>query len=122
MSTPNPPAIRPSRSALGWQSKAVLLAFVPLVGTWTFLEISEAWPDAILWQAIGISLGFAALVFLLRAATLGAAITGAIFTAALYLETPGLRTALWPLLALFLLTFVATRFGRRRKEALGTAE
>lgn len=43
-------------------------------------------------------------------------------TCALCLQTPGWRTALWPLLALFLLTHAATRFGRARKEQLGIAE
>jgi uncharacterized protein (TIGR00297 family) len=76
----------------------------------------------VLWWTAAISVALAAVVLLTRAATLGAALTGGIFAAALYLQTPGLRTALWPLLALFLLTYAATRFGRRRKEALGTAE
>lgn len=107
-----------------WQSQLVLLATIPLVGVWVTLAAGDAWRahDPALWQALGLSLGFAALVYLLRAATLGAAITGALITAALCLQTPGWHTALWPLLALFVLTFGATKFGRRRKEALGTAE
>lgn len=114
----------PRASALRWQSQAVLLVFVPIAGTWITLTAGEAWPlhPAVVMQAAAISVGFAALGFFMRAATLGAAITGGIFTAALYLETPGWHTALWPLLALYLLTWGATRFGRRRKEALGTAE
>lgn len=116
-STQNP---RPLR----WQSQAVLLAFVPLVAIWIVFQAQQDWfvPDPVLLQAALISIPFAAVVFLLRAATPGAALTGGLFTAALYLQTPGLHTALWPLLALFLLTFAATKFGRRRKEALGTAE
>ena len=111
---------------LRWQSQAVLLATVPIVGCWAALAIlsvisapSMAW---IAWAALGISIGFAALVFVMRAATLGAAITGGIFTCALALQTPGWHTALWPLLALFLLTYAATRYGRARKEQLGIAE
>jgi len=115
-----------SRRAAGlrWQSQAVLLVFVPVLATWVLLTAVQAWGGArgLVLQALGISAGFAALVFALRAATLGAALTGGLFTAVLYLATPGWYTALWPLLALFLLTWGATRFGRKRKEALGTAE
>lgn len=115
---------RSGPAALRWQSQAVLLLLVPFPAVWLTLAAGEAWTmrNSIVWQAAIISVGFAALVYLLRAATLGAALTGGIFTAALYLLTPGWHTALWPLLALFLLTFAATRFGRRRKETLGTAE
>lgn len=111
-------------AALRWQSQAVLLATVPVAGTWATLEAGQAWQahSAIVWQAVGISLAFAGLAWAVRAATLGAAVTGFIFTAAIYLQTPGWHTALWPLFALFLLTFGATRFGRGRKEALGIAE
>ncbi|MGC2636966.1 MAG: DUF92 domain-containing protein [Acidobacteriaceae bacterium] len=112
------------RSALHWQSQAVLLVFVPVAGTWLTLTVCQAWADsrATVLQAICISVAFAGLVFAMRAATLGAALTGGLFTAALSMETPGWRSALWPLMALFLLTWAATRFGRRRKQALGTAE
>ncbi|HTW47308.1 MAG TPA: DUF92 domain-containing protein [Acidobacteriaceae bacterium] len=113
-----------SSAALRWQSQAVLLATVPIAGTWVTLAAGQDWQihDPVLWQTAGISVAFAALVYVLRAATLGAAITGGIFTAAIYLQTPGWRTALWPLLALFLLTYATTRYGRGRKEALGIAE
>lgn len=111
-------------AGLRWQSQAVLLATVPVAGTWVALTAGPMWRlhDPVLWWAAGISIAFAALVFAMRAATLGAAITGGIFTAAIDLQTPGWRTGLWPLLALFLLTHAATRYGRRRKEALGIAE
>src|SRR5580704_2830114 len=91
------------RRALGgglrWQSQLVLLAIVPVTATWVMLAAGTEWPANPMecWQTAGISVGFAALVFAMRAATLGAAITGGIFTAALYLQTPGWRTALWPL-------------------------
>jgi uncharacterized protein (TIGR00297 family) len=118
-------AVPRSRSAvLRWQSQAVLLATVPFIGTWVMLQAGHAWQahDPVVWQAVGISIAFAALVYVMRAATPGAALTGGLFTAALYLRTPGWRTALWPLLALFLLTHAATRYGRHRKETLGIAE
>jgi uncharacterized protein (TIGR00297 family) len=115
---------RTGPSALRWQSQAVLLAIVPVAAIWVTLEGGQAWAarSLVLWFATVISVVLAALVFSTRAATPGAAITGGIFTAALYLQTPGFHTALWPLLALLLLTFGATRFGRHRKEALGVAE
>jgi uncharacterized protein (TIGR00297 family) len=109
--------------ALRWQSQAVLLAFIPVAAIWLTLAAGSAsLPSRVVWLAAAISIAFAALVWCLRAATLGGALTGGIVAAALFLRTPGWRTALWPLLALVLLTFVATRFGRRRKEALGVAE
>ena len=124
MTEPNSEHRRAGPAALRWQSQAVLLAFVPVAAIWVTLECGTEWSarPSVVWSAAIISMVLAALVHLTRAATLGAAITGAIFTAAFYLQTPGLHTALWPLLALLVLTFGATRFGRHRKEALGIAE
>ncbi|MFY9748385.1 MAG: DUF92 domain-containing protein [Acidobacteriaceae bacterium] len=124
MTEPNSEHRRAGPAALRWQSQAVLLAFVPVAAIWVTLEGGTEWSarPSVVWSAAIISMVLAALVHLTRAATLGAAITGAIFTAAFYLQTPGLHTALWPLLALLVLTFGATRFGRHRKEALGIAE
>jgi uncharacterized protein (TIGR00297 family) len=115
---------RPHPSALRWQSQAVLLVFLPVAAVWVTMEAGQFWyaQDAAIFLGAAISVALAALVLITRAATPAAALTGAVFTAALWLQTPGLHTALWPLLALLLLTFSATRFGRRRKELLGTAE
>lgn len=83
-------------------------------------------PAAAVW-AIGLSaiLGFA--TYTLRAATLGAALTGAAINASLMYSTSTYqyefwRTAVIPVLAVFLLAFTATRTGRIKKERLGTAE
>jgi uncharacterized protein (TIGR00297 family) len=115
---------RPRQSKLHWQSQAVLLLLVPITAVWVTLQAGQLWfvraPE--LWQGAAISIVLAALVLVTRAATSGAALTGGVFTAALWLQTPGLHTALWPLLALLVLTFSATRFGRHRKEAMGIAE
>jgi len=78
------------------------------------------------WVALGVSAGFALLVWLLRAATVPAAVVGGIICWNVLLRQ-GIgvgweATAMPPLLALFLLTFAATRFKRSRKEAMGTAE
>ena len=78
------------------------------------------------WGAVGVSLGFATTVWLLRAATAPAATMGGLICLNVLLRQQlGIsweRTAMPALLALFLLTFAATRFGRSRKEAMGTAE
>lgn len=124
MAVESNPRYHSKPGSLRWQSQAVLLAFVPLNAVWVTLVLGTAWNtrNPILWQAAALSIGFAIVVFLVRAATAGAVFTGTVFTASIYLQTPGWTTGLWPLLALFLLTFAATRFGKKRKEALGTAE
>ena len=83
-------------------------------------------PAVVLW-ALGLSglLGLAA--WKLRTATPAAAATGAIITASLMFSTfvfpyRPWNTALIPVLAVLVLTSFSTRFGRRRKERLGTAE
>lgn len=109
---------------LHWQSQLLLLIVVPVCCLWIFIEAANALrvhAPVVLW-AVGISVGFGSLVWLLRAATGPAAVTGAVITACLYFRTPGWHTALWPLLAMLVLTLAATRIGRTRKEALGVAE
>lgn len=112
------------RGSLHWQSQLILLLTVPLAGVYVLLESTQLLPvsPAVAAQALAIGAAFSLIVWILRAASPAASITGGLFTVSLYLWTPGWRTALWPLLALFLLTFAATRFGRLRKEKLGTAE
>ena len=124
MSEAKGPDPRAHQAALRWQSQAVLLLLVPVTAVWVTLEAGQLWyaHDAALWMGAGLCLLLAATVFSTRAATPGAALTGAVIAGALWLQTPGLHTALWPLLALLVLTFSATRFGRRRKEVLGIAE
>lgn len=83
-------------------------------------------PQTAIWT-LGISLIFGLIVHRLRAATPAAAFTGAVIAASLMFSTANFpyqpwRTALLPLLALFLLSFIATRMGRATKESLGTAE
>ncbi len=79
-----------------------------------------------LWAGI-LSLTFAAAVWALRAATPMAALCGGMVCLLVTVGTGRtdqsiLHTALTPLMALFLLTFLATRAGRARKAALGLAE
>lgn len=112
-----------ARPSLHWQSQLILLLVLPLIGVFVLLELIQLWPvSSVPVVALAIGAAFAVLVWMLRAATPAASLTGGLFTMSLYLWTPGWRTLLWSLLALFLLTFAATRFGRRHKEKLGTAE
>ena len=83
------------------------------------------------WGSCGFSAGFGLLVWRLRSATGPAAAMGAVICLNILLGQWGGRgvpsagwrdTGLPALLALFVLTFAATRFGRSRKEAMGTAE
>lgn len=118
-----------SRSRLFWQSKLVLLLVLPFVAADVVLQ-GHWWavnyePVAI-WT-LGLSLIFGLIVLELRASTPGAAFTGAVIAAGLMFSTTQLpyqpwRTALSPVIALFLLSFLATRLGREKKEHLGTAE
>jgi uncharacterized protein (TIGR00297 family) len=111
-----------------WQSWLVLAAVVPWCAIAALRHAATAWTGTTQ-IALGISLGFALLVFLARAATPLAALTGGVITAVLTLaplpasgEASWYHSALPPLLALFLLTFSATRFGRGKKQRLGVAE
>ena len=112
-----------------WQSKLVLLLVLPFAGAGVVLQshfFAENLPQVTIWT-LGLSLVFGMVVFQLRAATPGAAFTGAVITASLIFSTATFpyqpwRTALLPVLAVFVLSFVATRLGRERKERLGTAE
>jgi len=113
-----------SDPTLHWQSQLLLLIVVPASCLWIFLQATNAWTvhDPVLLQMAAISIAFGLLVWLLRAATPYAAVTGAIIMACLYLRTPGWRTALFPLIVMLVLTLAATRIGRAHKERLGTAE
>lgn len=116
--------LRQSAAGLRWQSQAVFYLVAGLGCASIGLQCVTFWrtgPAAIL-QAITLGALLAFVIFWLRAATLAAAIMGGICAAALYLATPGLRTALWPLLALLILTLAATRFGREFKVKIDGAE
>jgi uncharacterized protein (TIGR00297 family) len=112
-----------------WQSKLVLLIVLPFAAAGVALQ-SRWWavnalPVAV-WT-VGLSLLLALVVLQLRAATPGAAFTGAVITASLMFSTTIFpyrpwQTALMPVLAVSLLAYCSTRLGRERKEELGTAE
>ena len=107
---------------LRWQSWLVLAAVLPWCAIASLRYAMATWNRATQ-TALAISLGLALLVFLARAATPLAALTGGVITAALTLGfSPWYRSALPALLALFALTLTATRFGRAQKQQLGVAE
>jgi uncharacterized protein (TIGR00297 family) len=124
-------SIRNENDRLRWQSKAVLLLVLPwtaanvvLQGHWWFTQV-----PAVAWTTLGISAIFGLIVWKIRAGTAGAALTGALITASLMFSTTRypyqwswLHGGLVPLLAVFLLTYAATKIGRAKKERLGTAE
>ncbi len=78
------------------------------------------------WVSCACSITFALLVWLLRSATGPATVMGGLICIDILLaQSVGIewqQTALPALLTLFLLTFAATRFGRRLKEHAGFAE
>jgi len=114
---------------LAWQSKTVLLAVLPFVAAHLVLE-THWWavnfsPLAI-WS-LGLSLLLGLIALRMRSATLAGAATGAAINASLMFSTAVVpyqpwRTALIPVLVVLVLTSLATRFGRARKERLGLAE
>lgn len=109
---------------LRWQSRAVFTIVIVLACGGIGLGCARDYRVGPLAILLAIVFGALLAIFTskLRAATSAAALAGGIITAELYLATPGLRTALWPLLALLLLTLAATRFGRARKQELGVSE
>jgi len=114
---------------LAWQSKLVLLLVLPAVGAGVVLEahfFTVNLPEVAIWT-LGLSVLLALVVVKLRAATPNAALTGAAITASLMFSTASIpfhpwETALVPLLALFVLSHIATRMGRTQKERSGIAE
>jgi uncharacterized protein (TIGR00297 family) len=114
---------------IAWQSKTILLLVVPFAATYTLLQ-THFWatqvPAVAIWT-LGLSILLAIIVLWLRAATPAAAFTGVVITASLMFSTVTIpylpwHTALVPTLGVSLLAHIATRFGRKRKEQLGTAE
>ncbi len=118
-----------TRFNLEWESKLVLLLVVPYCAVSVILQ-ARTWagnaPSVTIW-ALGLSLLLGLVAWKLRTATPSAAATGALLTASLTFSTlifpyHPWQTALVPVLAVLILTGLATRFGRQRKERLGTAE
>lgn len=118
-----------SSPKLLWQSKLILLLVAPLVATDAALQ-ARVWAgldgSVLLWT-VGVSAALGLAAWLLHAGTGAAAATGGVLAASLMFETAELpyapwRTAIVPVLVFLVLTSMATRFGRRQKERMGTAE
>lgn len=122
---------RKAQNGLAWQSKGVLLLVLPFSAVSVFLQ-SHWWyyqAPVVAWATLGISGLFGLIVWKMKAGTAGAAASGAVITASLMYATTRfpyqyswLHGGLPPLLAVFLLTYVATKVGRAKKERFGTAE
>jgi uncharacterized protein (TIGR00297 family) len=107
------------------QSGILVWAVVPLL---VFANVASATetilggaPMRRLFLALLFSTIFAVAVWLLRSATAGAAAAGFLICLVLAQSPTGVHEVR-ALIALFILTFLATRFGRARKEARGLAE
>jgi uncharacterized protein (TIGR00297 family) len=102
-----------------------MVLFVKAVLEIVALHGAGAFPEWF-WLSLGFSVAFAGIVWLLRSATAPAAAMGGLICMHVLLrQMLGVhwrQTAMPALLALFILTFAATRFGRSRKESLGVAE
>jgi uncharacterized protein (TIGR00297 family) len=96
------------------------------IGLRIFSLVGIERPPTWFFWSLGGSAAFATVVWRLRAATPGAAVLGGFLSFSLltrqYFDVSWSKTALPELALLFVLTFAATRFGRRRKLALGLTD
>jgi uncharacterized protein (TIGR00297 family) len=125
-----PKAIPPARDRL--QSRILVWTVMPLlfllsVGRTIGLSVTVPHLRPYIAESVGASLCFGLLAWRSKAATAAAAASGSVICLCLlYLTSTHsellTRSALLPLVTLFVLTFVATRAGRARKAAVGLAE
>jgi uncharacterized protein (TIGR00297 family) len=114
---------------LAWQSKLILIVVVPWTAVSLLFQVQRFFahgPQLVLWS-LGLSALLGALGLISRAGTPPAAATGALLTASMMLGAADApfqpwRSAIIPILAFMVITSLATRFGRERKQRLGTAE
>jgi uncharacterized protein (TIGR00297 family) len=115
--------------SLNWQSKLILLLVIPCTAVSVVLEargLFSVVPAVVCWT-LGLSTLLGSGALLLRAGTPAAAATGALLTASMMFSADEgrfqpWRSAIVPILAFMVLTSLATRFGRERKQRFGTAE
>jgi uncharacterized protein (TIGR00297 family) len=122
-------AIPPQRDRLQSQVLVILVgAALILLTTGTVgVTLSQATRfPAFVFGALGVSVGFAVAVWLLRAATPAGAAFGGMICLLITCWTGTMKsvvhTGLTPLAMLFVITFLATRAGRRSKAKAGLAE
>ncbi|WP_058185310.1 DUF92 domain-containing protein [Terracidiphilus gabretensis] len=114
---------------LAWQSRlilAIVIAPIAVSAVWEtrFWALHE--PRVAMW-ALGLSALLGLAAWKSRSGTPAAAATGALLCASMMFSTfvypyEPWKTAIVPVLAVLVLTSLATRVGRRYKEQLGTAE
>jgi uncharacterized protein (TIGR00297 family) len=96
------------------------------IGLRIFTLVGIQRPPIWFFCSFGFSTAFSLLVWRLRSATPAAAALGGILCLSIltrqYYEVPWTHTALPELILLFLLTFAATRYGRRHKETHGLTD
>jgi uncharacterized protein (TIGR00297 family) len=110
---------------LVWVVGVVLVGVTALTLLGGYVRVDRF--PAIFYGGLAISFAFAAVVWVLKAATPGAAVFGVMICFDLIIGTSTYRgsiarTALTPLIVLFLLTFLSTRAGKRRKAKVGLSE
>jgi uncharacterized protein (TIGR00297 family) len=115
--------------SLAWQSKLILLLVIPCaaVSVVQHARLYFSIEPAVAWWTLGLSAALGLLALVARAGTPAAAATGALLTASMMFSAvtgrfQPWRSAIVPILAFMVLTSLATRFGRERKQRLGTAE
>jgi uncharacterized protein (TIGR00297 family) len=123
-------AIPPARGRL--QSRLLVWVVMPILcvldaGRTVGLTLDAPRLHTLVLESVGISLCFALLAWRLKAATPKAAASGGVICLCVMYGTqayraPAAHSALTPLVELFVLTFLATRAGRKRKAASGLAE
>ena len=111
----SPNTVRPvSGISLGWYAFALLLIVLLLA------MLRNAEPRSRLVPAILVTFGFAVLARVLRGVTLRGAAAGFLVTLILFVAAGGAMFG--AVLLVFVLTYLATRFGRSRKRSLAIAE
>jgi len=110
-----------------WQSRLLTSLVAAAIGASIVLGILSSGEQGGRYKIAAVSLAFAAIAAGLRSATVSGAAAGALACFCMTwwtrdLESPLLHSALPPLIALVVLTFAATRAGRKQKLAYGLAE
>ena len=127
--TPRSKAIPPARERLQSRLLVAFLGTILIADCTHFIRLGVASSpsDHSFLVASSLSLTFGLVVWVLRAATPAAALWGSIICLTVTCSTEGPDRTVWhsglaPLLALFALTFLATRMGHKRKQRLELAE
>ncbi len=109
-------------NTLAWQSQAVLLLVCPAAAVYAFLQVTATTSPRLLAAGAGFSILFAVIVLAARAATVGAALLGALLAFCFSLHPGAWHSPLWALAAMLVLTLGASRIGRSRKQAQDPSE